>query len=127
MALVIQPPNFSKKTSAGNVSLVWNPTFGAVYSSRFHQAQVYVDSEVLRYCDPLVPMRTGALKNSGKSGTNLGDGEVKYTVPYAAFQYYSTAQTRDYDPQRGGYWFERMKTAHISDIKKGCSRILKGG
>lgn len=128
MSLTIkQPPNTTFKSGKTKVSLVWNPTFGMVRTEQFRRAQVFVDSEVLRYCSPLVPFRTGQLDRSGKTGTNLGDGNVKYVAPYAAYQYYCTAQTRDYDAQRGGMFFERMKTAHKDAIKKGCSAILKGG
>lgn len=128
MSLIIkQPKNLIFRSGNQKVSLVWNPIFGAVRTEQFRKAQVFVDSEVLRYCSPLVPFRTGSLDRSGKTGTNLGDGNVKYIVPYAAFQYYCTAQTRDYDAQRGGMFFERMKTAHRDAIKKGASAILKGG
>lgn len=127
MALTItQPRNTTFRSGTQTVSLVWNPTFGMVRTSQFRRAQVYVDSEVLRYCSPLVPFRTGALDRSGKTGTNLGEGNVRYIVPYASWQYYCTAQTRDYDAQRGGMFFERMKTAHKQAIRRGMSSILKG-
>lgn len=128
MSLVIkQPTNQKMRLGKATVELVWNPTFGMVRTSQFKKAQVFVDSETLRYCSPLVPFRTGALDKSGKLGTNLGDGVIRYIVPYAAWQYYCTAQTRPYDAQRGGMFFERMKTAHKDDIKRGASAILKGG
>lgn len=128
MALIIkQPANVKMQLGKTTVELVWNPTFGMVRTSQFKKAQVFVDSETLRYCSPLVPFRTGTLDRSGKLGTNLGDGIVKYIAPYAAWQYYCTAQTRAYDAQRGGMFFERMKTAHKEDIRKGTSAILKGG
>lgn len=78
--------------------------------------QEIIDSEVLRLCAPLVPFRTGSLERSGTLGTVIGSGEVKYIAPYARAQYYNTAQTRSYDPRRGGKWFERMKTANKDQI-----------
>lgn len=128
MSLVIkQPANLRLLSGKTTVELVWNPTFGMVRTSQFKKAQVFIDSEVLRYCSPLVPFRTGFLDKSGKLGTNLGEGAVRYIAPYAAWQYYCTAQTRPYDAQRGGMFFERMKTAHKKDIMRGASAILKGG
>lgn len=50
-------------------------------------AQQVVDSEVIRYCDPKVPFRTGALKDSALSNTVLGSGEIVYAAPYAHYLY----------------------------------------
>ena len=96
-------------------------------SDNVNKAQQFVDSEVLRLCDPLVPMQTGMLKKSGTLGTDIGSGEVNYIAPYAAMQYYNTAQTRDYDSNRGAYWFERMKAAHKKEILEGAKNLAGGG
>ena len=85
-----------------------------------HRKQKIVDSEVLRYCAPLIPFRTGTLTRSGTTGTVIGSGNVQYATPYARFQYYRTA--RSYDSRRGAKWFERMKTAHKSDIQRAAER-----
>ena len=77
-----------------------------------------IDSEVLRYCSPMIPLRTGTLEKSGTLGTVIGSGEVKYIAPYARFQYFNTSQSREYDSRRGGMWFERMKVAHKAAILK---------
>ena len=66
--------------------------------------------------------RTSMLEKSGLLGTVVGSGEVKYIAPYARFQYYSTAQSRIYDPRRGGMWFERMKAAHRKDILRAAEK-----
>ena len=88
----------------------------------FNRKQMIVDSETLRYCDPLVPLITSMLRKSGILGTVIGSGEVTYITPYARSQYYRTAQTRTYDPRRGGMWFERMKTAHKKDIQRAAEK-----
>ena len=69
----------------------------------------------------------GILIGTGKSGTVLGSGLVQYTAIYARWQYYRTSQTRPYDANRGGKWFERMKAAHKEDIMNGAKKILGGG
>lgn len=81
-----------------------------------------IDSETLRYCDPYTPKITGNLIQSGIRGTVIGSGEVVYNAPYAAKQYYETAQTRSYDPLRGAYWFERMKADHKDDILRSVQK-----
>lgn len=105
-------------------NLVWSPSFSTKYTTKFSMAQKFVDSETLRYSDPLTPKRTGNLINSGKTGTVIGSGLVRYTARYAAPQYYKTALSRPYDANRGGKWFERMKTAYKQAILGGAKKLM---
>jgi hypothetical protein len=95
----------------------------------FKKVQEYVDNEVLRKCDPYVPMDTGTLKKSGILGTVVGSGEVVYNAPYARKQYYTNKGNGNHNKSglRGSYWFERMKSDHKRDILDGAKNILKGG
>lgn len=110
------------RTGENSCELVWNAGFGNERTGMFQRKQLIVDSEVLRYCSPLIPFRTGMLEKSGTLGTVVGSGEVKYITPYARLQYYQTAESRDYDRRRGAKWFERMKTAHKADVFKAAER-----
>lgn len=103
--------------------LKWSPNFAAQRNAHLQKVQKFIDSEVLRLCDPLVPKKTGELIRSGTRGTKIGSGEVRYIVPYAHHQYYDTAESRSYDPHRGAFWFERMKTAHRDAILEGAKKI----
>ena len=96
--------------------LTWSASAARDVNKRLEQKQKIIDSEVLRLCEPMVPLKTGALIRSGKLTTVIGTGEVHYSTPYARRQYYATAKSRPYDANRGAYWFERMKTAHKSAI-----------
>ena len=84
--------------------------------------QKVVDSEVLRRCDPYVPMQTGFLKKSGILGTLIGSGLVQYRCIYAHRQYYNNAGKGKQGTTKGGlrgkFWFERMKADHLQDIVK---------
>lgn len=110
------------KAGETSCELVWNSNFKGDSEAQFDRKQKTVDSEVLRYCSPLVPFRTSMLEKSGTLGTVVGSGEVKYIAPYARFQYYNTAESRSYDPRRGGMWFERMKAAHKQDILRAAEK-----
>lgn len=112
------------KTTA---TLTWAPGFGSRYTGNFTRAQKFIDSEVLRFCSARVPFDTGMLQKSGILGTTVGSGEVQYIVPYAAYQYYETARTRNYDANRGGLWFERGKAAERERILRGAGRLAGGG
>lgn len=114
-------------TKNGKARLVWNPDFTDIHQDRYTRAQKFVDSEVLRLSTPFVPIRTSMLIKSGLLGTVIGSGEVRWIAPYARNQYYNTARSRPYDPQRGAYWFERMKAVHKDEIVSGAKRIAGGG
>lgn len=119
---IITPVSNVIHFAGGSVRLIWSSTFGRNRSAMFDRKQKIVDSEVLRYCAPLIPFRTGTLTRSGTTGTVIGSGNVQYITPHARFQYYQTAQSRSYDSRRGGLWFERMKTAHKADIQRAAER-----
>lgn len=114
------------QTGAGGAKLEWDPAFAARRNEQFSRMQKFVDSEVLRRCSPRVPFDTGMLEKSGKLGTEIGSGEVDYIAPYAAKQYYDTGESRSYDPNRGGRWFERMKAADLDEIRQGAEKMGGG-
>ena len=90
------------------------------------QAQKYVDSEVLRRCDPYIPKDTGELIRSGIRETRVGSGQVKYRTPYARRWYYEHARFQG-APMRGNHWFERMKAAGGKNaILRGAAKIMGG-
>ena len=86
------------------------------------RVQKYIDSQVLKYCDSKVPQDTGALIASGKIHTQEGSGEVKYRTVYARRWYYMPAKFKE-APERGNYWFERMKQQHKQHILDGAKKV----
>jgi hypothetical protein len=115
------------KTGRTKAVLEWNPGFGREYTGNFTRAQKFVDNEVLRFCSPRVPFDTGMLQKSGILGTEVGSGEVRYIAPYSARQYYKTADSRPYDPNRGARWFERGKAVERERLLQGALRLAGGG
>ena len=87
------------------------------------KVQQFIDSEVLRLCDPYVPMDTGQLKQSGIRHTRIGSGRVVYKTPYARRMYYNPQYKFQGAPMRGAYWFERMKANHKDQILKGAAKV----
>lgn len=85
------------------------------------RVQKYIDSEVLRLSEPLVPKDTGMLITSGITSTQLGSGKVTYNTPYARRWYYMPANFNE-APNRGNYWFERMKAQYKQSILAGALR-----
>ncbi len=93
-----------------------------VSPEKIHRTQMYVDSEILRRSDPLVPFQTGSLKRSGITGTRVGTGIVKYTAPYAKRQYFAGKSSG----QRGRKWVKRMWLSQGKHIIKNANKILNG-
>ena len=123
LKVITNPRGTIISSKNGQATLSWNPNFASQRNEQFKKKQMFVDSEVLRRCSPRVPFRTGMLEKSGILGTVVGSGEVIYIAPYAAHQYYDTAEVRSYDANRGAKWFERMKTAEKEDIFRGAEKI----
>lgn len=89
--------------------------------ARVQKAQRFIDSEVLRRCDPLVPFKIGNLKLSGITGTRIGSGVIRYTAPYAKVQYYKGRTST----VRGRKWFQRMKSAQGKALLDAAQKFLE--
>lgn len=142
--MIIETPKgriitIKNKNGTTKAILEWNPNYSSKWNGRFKMYQKFVDSEVLRLSDKYVPFRSGALKQSGILGTDIGSGEVKYVAPYSRYQYYGkvmigkppkqvTNRDLNYNgaPLRGAKWFEKMKINHKEQILKGAQRYLGG-
>lgn len=117
------------KNGKNKAELQWNEAFAKNRTQGFNNVQVFVDSEVLRLCDPYVPKDTGMLIKSGILGTVVGSGEVIYQAPYARIQYYNNSGKGNNNKSglRGPFWFERMKADHKNEILEGAKKKLGGG
>lgn len=120
------------------------------------RVQKVVDNAVLRYCAPKVPFDTGYLIRSAITGSAIGQGLIVYATPYARYLYYGevygpnipifeggelasfrspkgqkkhpTGRPLTYRgaPERGAYWFERMKAEHKDDIVQEAAAAAGG-
>lgn len=89
----------------------------------FGAVQTFIDSEVLRLCEPRVPRDNEDLIKSGTINTVAGSGQVEYDTPYARRWHYEPADFQG-APTRGNYWFERtMKEGGAAAILEGACRI----
>lgn len=107
----------TRQTTSGSVraEIVWNSGFARKKGQAFESAQEFVDSECLRYMNPLTPRRTGMLIKSGTLGTVIGSGSIEYLAPYARRQYY--------EHKEKAHWFETMKASKKDVILKGAEQI----
>lgn len=106
--------------------LIWKPGFVDKYEASYTEAQKFVDSEVIRLCEPYTPLLTGMLIKSSILGSFIGSGEVAWIAPYARPQYYLPKVGSETGALRGWKWFERMKEAHGKTIISGAKKIAGG-
>ena len=113
----------------GKAVLTWNNNFVDKWQGRYSLAQKFVDSEVLRHCEPYIPMQTGMLIKSGILGTYIGSGKVKWIAPYSRRQFYGgrLPGTSAFGPLRGRRWFDRMKATWGAAILRGARKLAGGG
>ena len=107
-----QKKQFSITTPRGSITTVqtdggivtakleWNPAFASQKAESFSKAQAFVDSECLRYMNPLSPRRTGMMIKS---------------APYARRQYY--------EHKSRARWFETMKASKKDVIREGAEKL----
>lgn len=112
----------------GKAQLVWKTQFVPKWTKRYSAAQRFVDSEVLRYSEPFIPLLTSTLIKTGILGTDVGSGKVSWIAPYARQQYYKGRRpgTQQAGPLRGRFWFERMKQIRGKTIISGAKKIAGG-
>ena len=103
------------KNGAVTAKLEWAPGFSGQKQESFSKAQSFVDSECLRYMNPLTPRRTGMMIKSATLGTVIGSGCIEYLVPYARRQYY--------EHKEKARWFESMKASKKDVIMKGANEL----
>lgn len=113
------------KNGKVKVRLEWDPSYAPAMTSALQQVQAELDQEIIRLVSPYVPFQTGTLEKSAQIATDIGSGEVVHATPYAAYQYYRTRDTRDYDPQRGGHWGDRMKADKLPQIENFVRKRVK--
>lgn len=110
-------------TTYGKAELKFNINFRPKWTARYSAAQRFVDSEVLRRCDPYTPFLTGTLIKSGALGTDVGSGKVQWIVPYARKRYYTPAKHEV--GLRGAYWFERWKAVGGTQLIRDAKAFMK--
>ncbi len=133
-----------------NGSFILNPNLQQTHKEKIKKAQMFVDSDCIRLMVPYTPMLNGKMFQSATNGTVIGSGEIKYTSPYARYQYYGkvmvssvtgspwarkgeskvfTERNINYNKSRntkaGSYWFERMKADRKDQILMAAQRLLK--
>lgn len=115
--------------------LVFAPDFGSKAKKNFAEAQDYIDGQCLKYLPDYTPisMDKGYNRRLKKVIPFTGKGKMSKahkvpqpgliinTEPKARHEYYTN---KGYSgPNRGKYWFERMKADHKDDILKGLNKL----
>ncbi len=126
--MTIETPRGSIVLNAtGKAELKFNSSFRNRWQGQYSAAQKFMDSEVLKDCEPYIPLRTGTLIKSGILGTDIGSGQVQWIAPYSKARYYSKSKVgTETGRLRGPQWFERAKAVRKTKWIAGARKIAGG-
>lgn len=119
---------YQSKTKSGKVrvEMGWRDGFGPDWSHALQSAQARFDEEVIKVTEPYVPIKSSLLRRSAAMASKIGSGQIVYATPYAAAQYYKTADTRAYnEPKAGGHWGDRMKADNLNHLANFARGMVK--
>ncbi|WP_026582126.1 minor capsid protein [Bacillus sp. J33] len=79
------------------------------------QAQLALDTQVLKDSNFFIPKRERYLESSGVLHSRLGEGHIEWRTPYARRLYYNPQYnfSKDVNPNAQGLWFEAAKAAYL--------------
>lgn len=112
------------------------------YSAKKKKARMMLKNEVVKDCEPFVPMLSGSLKNSPMPSIGADDSYIIYNSLYARYQYYGllmvdplTGKGAFFDPDYG-FWsrpgVSKVRTSRplqytTTHHPKACSRWFEKG
>ena len=90
------------------------------------EVQVFVDTEIIKHCDPYVPKDTSTLKNTAWLSSDIGAGQIVYDTPYAEKVYTTPELNFQGAPMRGAFWAPRMWADRGEQIMRGAAKLAGG-
>jgi len=107
---IIAPEPNVQLLAGSKIRFAFARNFRRRWILKHSMAQVKLDSEIIRQCEPYTPLLTGMLIKTGTIGTVIGSGKISWIAPYARRQYYSPRKPGSATGAlRGPFWFERAK------------------
>ena len=88
------------------------------------EVQLFVDTEIIKHCDPYVPMKQGILMESPLYASEIGHGKIIYDTPYAKRMYNAPDDWKFQNgPLRGPNWVTRMWADRGDEIMQGAAKL----
>ena len=123
-ATIRTPGTVTVRQNGVTMEIAWEPDFGRRWNEQYEKAQFLFDEEVLRLMTPYVPVDTTMLRDSAIVASDIGGGLLEWATPYAAKQYYDTADSRGYAPLVGGHWGERCKADNLAHFESFARKVV---
>lgn len=90
------------------------------------KVQIFLDTEIIKHCDPYCPRDTGMLAGSAWLSTDIGSGQIVYNTPYAEKVYTTPELNFQGAPMRGAFWAPRMWADRGKEIMQGTAKLAGG-
>lgn len=105
-----------------------NPAeLAARLNARWKQGLPALAWQVLADCNAYARDDTGALIRSSRGASDLGQGRLAWSTPYARRVYYTGTPSRLHNPAASLRWCEKAKAARLTAWRAQAARILGGG
>lgn len=92
------------------------------------QQSIYVVSDqVLKDSNLYIPLDTGALRDSSLIYSDLRNGLIRWSTPYARRLYYGThfKFSRDKNPRAQALWAEKARSVHMREWQAVAQRSVE--
>ena len=123
-ATIRTPGTVTVRQNGVTVEIEWEPDFGRRWNEQYEKAQFLFDEEVLRLMTPYVPVDTTMLRDSAIAASDIGGGLLEWATPYAAKQYYDTADSRIYATLAGAHWGDRCKADNLAHFESFARKVV---
>ncbi|MBP1971582.1 hypothetical protein J2Z83_003733 [Virgibacillus natechei] len=109
----------SVKVNLGNI--------GETVSKATEYGQFVLDEVILKDSNYYIPEHQGYLRDSGVIHSKIGEGELRWSEPYARRLYYNPQYdfSTDRNPQARGMWYEYSKSQNRKDWLKQAENAVK--
>ncbi len=105
----------------------------SVFGGRFKKAQIWLDQEIMKRMEPVIPYRTGAFlgKIKAENAGRVGTGVLRTSVPPQGTKLYPGVSSRGVpfhwtNPNTQPYWGQYVIRTYKRDFVDGVRRIIGG-
>lgn len=85
--------------------------------NKVERTQFILDQQIVKDSNNYAPFADGLLIGSALIASEFGKGKLIWDTPYSRKLYWNPQYnfSTDKNPQAGGMWFERARSAHLSE------------
>lgn len=99
----------------------------ARFEKQHKKAQFAMSQQALADCNYYCKQDQSGLINSSQTHSDLENGVLCWSTPYARKQYYLDSSCKDVNPNASKMWAQKAASEHKEDWKAIYEKVFKGG